>query len=84
VGIIEELSDVKTRVVGSKQVMKYASIAKFDKVFIASDADEALKQKLKKTCETHSIKYDMSHTMQQIGKACNIEVKSACAAIKRQ
>jgi len=83
VGIVDELSDSCTRVVGSKQVMKFAGANKFAKVYIARDADELLTSKLKQTCEKHGIEYDTSHTMQQIGNACKIEVGSACAATYR-
>ena len=79
-GIVEELSDSGSIVVGSKQVMKLACADKFGKVYIGRDADKLLTGKLIQTCEKHGIDYDMSHTMQQIGSACNIEVKSACAA----
>lgn len=83
-GIVDELSDSEKRVVGSKQVIKHAGASKIGKVFIAKDADEFLVDKLKQTCEKHEIQYDMSHTKQQIGSACNIEVGSACAATKRK
>ncbi len=83
-GIVEELSDASRRIVGSKQVIKHAGSLKDGKVYIAMDADEPLIKKLKETCEKHSIEYDISHTMQQIGSASGIEVGSACAAVKRQ
>ena len=79
-GIVDELSDSSSIVVGSKQVIKLACADKFGKVYIARDADELLIDKLMQTCEKHGIDFDMSYTMQQIGSACNIEVKSACAA----
>lgn len=83
-GIVEDLFDAEKRIVGSKQVIKQAGSLKGGKVYIAKDADEPLIEKLKEACEKHSIEYDMSHTMQQIGSASGIEVGSACAAVKRQ
>lgn len=82
-GMVQELSDPSKRLVGTKQVIKYASESVFKKVFIAKDADEELIERLKETCEKHRIEYDMSHTMQQIGNASGIEVGSACAAVRR-
>jgi large subunit ribosomal protein L7A len=84
VGIIEELSNERARVVGSKQVLKLVGTSELGKVYIAKDADETLAQTLKQACEKYGMVYDMSHTMQQIGSACNIEVKSACAATIKQ
>jgi large subunit ribosomal protein L7A len=80
VSIIEELSCASERIVGSKQVMKFAGTCVLTKVYIAKDADEQLTDKLKKACEKYGIEYDMSCTMHQIGKAAGIEVGSACAA----
>lgn len=82
-GMVQDLSDPGKRLVGTKQVIKYASESAFKKVFIAKDADEELIERLKETCEKHRVEYDMSHTMQQIGNASGIEVGSACAAVRR-
>ena len=82
-GMVQELSDPSKRIVGSKQVIKHAGNFAFRKVFIAKDADEELIVRLKETCDKHSIKYDLSHTMQQTGNASGIEVGSACAAVRR-
>ncbi len=83
-GIVEDLSDSEKRIVGSKQVIKQADSLKGGKVYIAKDADEPLIEKLMQACEEHSIEYDISHTMHQIGSASGIQVGSACAAVKRQ
>ncbi len=80
-GILEELSNAQDRVVGSKQIMKMASLCTLRKVYIAMDADQSLSDKLRHVCEKNGIEYDMSATMSQIGIACSIEVKSACAAL---
>jgi len=82
--MVAELSDRKLRVVGSKQVLRYAAEAVLKKVYIAKDADEALTERLRAACEAHGIAVDMTHTMQQIGSACHIDVGSACAAVKKQ
>ena len=76
-----ELSCPKQRVVGTKQVLRYANAFMLNKVYIAKDADEEIIGKLKDVCERNNIKYDMTFTMHQIGSACEIEVGSACAAV---
>ncbi len=82
--MVHELSCEQTRVVGMKQVLRYAQLSMLKKVFIAKDADEAIIEKLEYACEQKKIGKDISHTMHQIGSACHIEVGSACAAVKKQ
>ena len=50
-------------------------------VFIASDADERVTAELKAVCQEYSVQTDETVGMQEIGKACNIEVGAAAAAI---
>ncbi|MGI5848640.1 MAG: ribosomal L7Ae/L30e/S12e/Gadd45 family protein [Christensenellales bacterium] len=79
--MVHDLSRPEKRVVGMKQVLKFAHSAKLDKVFIAKDADEMIISKLTHVCETNKIPYDLMYTMHQIGSACQIDVGSACAAV---
>ncbi len=79
--MVHDLACEKTRVVGMKQVLRLAQMSKLKKVFIAKDADKDIIEKLEYACEQNQIEKDKSHTMQQIGSACDIEVGSACAAI---
>ena len=72
------------RVAGLKQVQRFARLKLLDRVYIAKDADDDVTQKLLGVCAKHSIPYDMTHTMHQIGNACGIEVGSSCAGVLRQ
>jgi large subunit ribosomal protein L7A len=76
-----ELSCAEKRVVGTKQVLRFARARMLKKVYVAKDADEDIIDMIKKACETHRVPYDMSHTMHQISSACQIEVGSACAGV---
>lgn len=71
------------RVVGLKQVQRFARMGQLGRVYIARDADEHVTQKLLLVCDKYSIPYDMTHTMHQIGNACGIEVGSSCAGVLR-
>lgn len=82
--MVDELTCPDMRVVGSKQVLRYAGMSMLRKVFIAKDADEEVTNRLIAACENNRIPYDMSYTMHQIGNACHIEVGSACAAVRRK
>jgi large subunit ribosomal protein L7A len=75
------LSPQDRRVAGLKQVLRYLKQGFLEKVFIAKDADEEIACKLVHACERYSVPYDMTHTMHQIGSACQIEVGSACAGV---
>lgn len=76
-----ELADPKRRVAGLKQVIRLSQQGDLEKVFIAKDADEDIVGRLCRLCEEHAIPFDMSHSMHQIGNACEIEVGSACAGV---
>lgn len=69
------------RVIGIKQVTKAVKRKAVAMVFIASDADERVTAELKAVCQEYSVLADETVGMQEIGKACNIEVGAAAAAI---
>lgn len=69
------------RVVGLKQVQRFARLGILERVFIAKDADEHIIEKLEGVCDKHAIPYDKAYTMHQLGNACQIEVGSACAGV---
>jgi large subunit ribosomal protein L7A len=78
---LQSLGVSDKRVVGLKQVQRFARLGMLEKVFIAKDADEHIIEKLLGVCEKHAVPYDRAYTMHQIGNACQIEVGSACAGI---
>jgi len=80
-GITHDLGCPETRVAGLKQVLRYARQSAVEKVYIAKDADEDIIVQLKQICAQHRVPYDISHTMHQIGSACQLDVGSACAAV---
>lgn len=80
-GMVHELSCTRKRVAGLKQVLRCAHLSMLEKVYIAKDADEEIIKRLACACERHGIPADSSHTMQQIGGACGIDVGSACAGV---
>lgn len=78
---LQSLGVPDKRVVGLKQVQRFARSGMLEKVFIAKDADEHIIQKLLGVCDKHAIPYDKAYTMHQLGNACQIEVGSACAGL---
>ena len=82
--MVHELSCIKKRVAGLKQVLRFARSGQLDKIYIARDADEDIIRQLSDVCAQYAVPFDASYTMHQIGSACGIDVGSACAGIIRQ
>lgn len=79
-GVLENLKNSK-KAVGVKQALKAVDRGNVKVVFIASDADEKLIGGLKEACLSNSVEIIYVDSMQQLGKACDIEVGAAAAAI---
>ena len=69
------------KVVGLKQVTKAVRSGRAEKVFLACDASERVKQPLRVLCETQGVPTDESATLIELGKAAGIAVGAAAAAI---
>lgn len=78
---LEALKQAEQRIVGVKQTEK-AVVRKTAKlVYIANDADERVISKLSDLCKEYQIPVVNSESMLEIGRACNINVKAAAAAV---
>jgi len=73
----------RPHVTGIKQVTKAVQRDEVKQVFIASDADERIIRQLKTLCRERSVETDTRLTMDELGEACHIEVRSAAVAILR-
>ncbi len=78
---LEALKQAAERTVGVKQTEKAVVRQAAAIVYIASDADERVTSKLKELCEKNSVNVDCTETMLEIGRACNINVRAAAAAV---
>ena len=65
---------------GAKQVAKAVSKGRATCVFIARDAAAHITRPLKDLCAKAGVELVETATMEEIGKACSIEVGSAAAA----
>lgn len=72
------------RVIGIKQVSKAVKRESVMSVFIADDADERVTAPLVLLCEEHGVAVEHAGSMQELGKACGIEVGAAAAAVLKQ
>lgn len=71
----------KTKViVGSKQLRKALENGRARCVYLAMNADPAITEPLEAKCGEKGIPFTWVRTMQDLGKACGIEVGAAAAA----
>ena len=73
----------KEKVVGLKQVRRAVTAGRVRKVFLACDADPRLIQPLRELCSQEGTEADDTLTMQQLGRACGIDVPAAAVALLR-
>lgn len=69
------------RVIGIKQVAKAVRRGAVREVFIADDAEERVVEPLRELCREQNVPTGRAETMEQLGKACGIEVSAAAAAV---
>lgn len=77
---LEELSK-SNFVVGLKETKRAVENGEASCVFIASDCDERFSVKLKAKCVEKNIPVVEDFSKKEMGKACDIKVKAAAAAI---
>ena len=68
-------------VVGLKQCIKSISAKKAKKVFLASDADYYISEKVSDACADNGVDIQVSYTMDELGKMSKIEVGAAVVTI---
>lgn len=75
------LDDPAGRCVGLKQSRKAIGEGKAGKVYIAFDADAAIKEEFKLLCENKKIPYTEKYSLEQLGEMCDIEVGAAVVTV---
>ena len=80
--MLEELAE-REWVTGLKQTKRALSEGHAERVFLACDADESLLAPVLKLCHENSVPVCSTCTMQQLGRACRIQVRCAAAAVLR-
>lgn len=72
------------RVIGIKQVTKAINKDQVLCVFLGTDADGRVTEPLKSLCNDKEIPVEAVGTMEELGKACSIEVGAAAVAVLKQ
>ena len=78
-GSLKEIANFKM-VVGSKQLRKALENGRAKFVYLAQNADPAITGPIAERCELNHVSYAWVRTMQELGRACGIEVGAAAAA----
>ena len=68
-------------VVGAKQLKKAVKAGRVKFVFLAENADPAVTEPLEWLCEDNHIPITWVSRMEDLGRACGIEVGAAAAAV---
>lgn len=76
----EELS-TKEKVVGIKQTRRAVAKGCAQRVYLACDADSRLTEPLRAMCALANIDVVSDLTMQQLGRACAIDLGTAACAV---
>ena len=69
------------RLVGTKQVLRALTDGRLTAVYIAEDADAALKKRIADACIDAGVTVIKTPSMSELGIACGISVGAACAAV---
>ena len=79
--MLQGLADVDRRIVGTKQLLRALDEGKVAQAFVAADADLLLTKRVVDRCYERNIPCTQAESMEQLGRACGIDVKAAAAGL---
>ena len=81
--MLQELKNAEQKLVGSKQVLKALKTGELKRVYLAKDAEEGLFHEILTAAEENGVDCVFVSSKKELGEICGIEVKAACAALKK-
>ena len=78
--MLDELKSNK-KVVGFKEVTRELNEGNVSLVYLAEDVEEDLKEEVKNLCQDNEVEIFYVESMEVLGKACEIDVNAATAAL---
>ena len=69
------------KIVGAKQVKRALDADVVDTVYIADDADRKVTSEIEMFCQNKQIPIVHVDTMEELGRACKIDISAATAAL---
>ena len=82
--MVKHLESAADKVVGLKQVLREAQAGKVERVYIAKNAEDHLKDKISEALKDSNIPLIEVETMEELGSVCGIKIGAACAAILKE
>ncbi len=70
--------------VGMRTTLRAIETGKAELVFVAQDADVFVTRRVQEACRDANVAYERVSSMKDLGDACGVSVKTACAAIVKQ
>ena len=68
-------------IIGLKQTLKAIQSDKASKVYLASDADDYIKNSVTEACGQKNLEIVYVNTMKELGEACGIDIGASTAAV---
>ena len=81
VSAMNELTTAARKAVGSKAVLRALKAGEAVRVYIASDTDTFLYQKVVRAAEDAGLRPVKAPSVKELGKACGLEIGCAAAAL---
>ena len=78
--MISELERTKLKI-GFKEVLKAIEANHTQKVFVAEDCEDRIKNSLADAAYKAGVLVEYAETMRELGKSCGIDVGTSCAAV---
>ena len=75
------LKQADKRVVGTKQVLRALNEDKAARVILGKDADGFIYHRINGLCEEKNVPVTVVDSMQELGRLCTVDVKTASAAV---
>lgn len=72
---------VTPHTVGMRTTLRAIESGKAELVFLADDADVFVTRRVQESCKAMNVAYERVSSMKDLGEACEVSVKTACAAI---
>lgn len=78
---MHELKAANKRIVGLKQTVKAVKSDKAEKVYIAKNADDFVRDSVLDACKNRDVQIIYINTMKELGEACGIDIGASTAAV---
>lgn len=79
--MLDEIKTAKDLIVGAKRTLKAVKEGKANRVYIAKDAEDRIIRPIMENCIQLSVEIKYVDTMNELGKACGIDVGAAVVTV---